>query len=283
MNMFARSGVDLEGNQKEVPMSMALRRGSPLRVVSGDHRNGAQGHAFGSGHSVNSSGNVAESSYGSRRRGFLIVDPQALVRHGLVLTLSSLYDGAQTWQAGTAAEAFQLLGEGGATPDLVLMDADGFTDDRTVAVVDFLATLRGIPAIIMAGTFTAAEARTFLSAGATACLLKSDPSAVLANAIALALTGEGYLQLPYSLIVPAEMPAIPDGSLDQEGVSRLTNRQRDIFRLLLQGCSNKEIARRLGVLEGTVKVHVRAMMQKLGARNRTQIAILAARSGVGVE
>ncbi|QJE74828.1 response regulator transcription factor [Aerophototrophica crusticola] len=61
------------------------------------------------------------------------------------------------------------------------------------------------------------------------------------------------------------------------GLGTLTGRQREIFELLVEGCSNKEIARRLGVLEGTVKVHVRAMMQKLGARNRTQVAVLAAR------
>lgn len=263
-------------------MSMALRRGSPLRVVSANHHNGGQGQAYDGGQAMQS-GIVAEPSYASRRRGFLVVDPQALVRHGLALTLSSLYEGAQTWQAGTTVEALNLLQEDNASPDLVLMDADGITGDRTVGVVDFLAALRGVPAIIMAGSFTAAEARTFLSAGATACLLKSDPSTVLANAVALALTREGYVQLPYSLIAPVVAPAAPDGALDQAGVARLTNRQKDIFRLLLQGCSNKEIARQLGVLEGTVKVHVRAMMQKLGARNRTQIAILAARSGISAE
>jgi DNA-binding NarL/FixJ family response regulator len=156
-------------------------------------------------------------------------------------------------------------------------------DDRTVGVVDFLAALSGVPAIVMAAAFTSAEVRTFLSAGAVCCLLKSDPSAVLAEAVALALTGEGYVQLPYRLVVQSLPTGIPDGSLDRAAVAKLTNRQRDIFRLLLQGCSNKEIARQLGVLEGTVKVHVRAMMQKLGARNRTQIAILAARCGISAE
>nr|WP_247878774.1 response regulator transcription factor [Niveispirillum sp. SYP-B3756] len=135
----------------------------------------------------------------------------------------------------------------------------------------------------MAGAFSPAEARTFLSAGAVCCLLKSDPSGVLAEAVALALCGEGYVQLPYPLVAQSSPIQQPDGGLDRAAVARLTNRQRDIFRLLLQGCSNKEIARQLGVLEGTVKVHVRAMMQKLGARNRTQIAILAARCGISAD
>lgn len=249
-------------------MSVVARRESPLRVI--------QPESF---QRVSSRGATRDVAAGGRRRGFMIVEPQALVRHGLALTLSSLYDGAYTWQAATPEEALSAL-HSGAAPDVILMDVDGLGADRTVAVVDFLARLENIPAIVMAGNFTAAEARTLLSAGAAACLLKSDPSAVLADAVGLALSREGYVQLPYRLVAQSAVSQVPDGGLDQAGVARLTNRQRDIFRLLLSGCSNKEIARQLGVLEGTVKVHVRAMMQKLGARNRTQIAILAARTGL---
>ncbi|MDG5494382.1 response regulator transcription factor [Niveispirillum sp. BGYR6] len=264
-------------------MSMALRRGSPFRVVFGENAAAGEGRTGGREFAAPTVTTDIGSASQRRRRGFLVVDPQALVRHGLALTLSSLHDGAQTWQCGSPAEALSLLERGDACPDLVLLDADGLADDRTVGVVDFLAALAGIPAIVMAGAFTPAEARTFLSAGAVCCLLKSDPSAVLAEAVALALSGEGYVQLPYPLVAQSSPIQVPDGGLDRSAVARLTNRQRDIFRLLLQGCSNKEIARQLGVLEGTVKVHVRAMMQKLGARNRTQIAILAARCGISAD
>ncbi|SNR95929.1 MULTISPECIES: LuxR C-terminal-related transcriptional regulator [unclassified Azospirillum] len=260
-------------------MSMALRRGSPFRVVSGEYMATAQGQPA-ERLSVTAKGVSEGAMPTGRRRGFLVVDPQALVRHGLALTLSSLHDGAQSWQCGTPAEALDLLQQGTVNPDVVLMDADGLPDDRTASVVDFLSALSGIPAIIMSAAFSAAETRTFLAAGAVCCLLKSDPTAVLADAVALALTREGYVQLPYGLIAQSSPVKLPDGGLDQTAVARLTNRQRDIFRLLQQGCSNKEIARQLGVLEGTVKVHVRAMMQKLGARNRTQIAILAARCDI---
>ena len=249
-------------------MSMAMRSESSLRVV--------QPESF---QRVSSRGAARDVAAGGRRRSFMIVEPQALVRHGLALTLSSLYDGAHTWQTATPDEALTVLGTG-AAPDVILMDVDGLGAERTVAVVDFLARIDSTPAIVMAGNFTAAEARTLLSAGAAACLLKSDPSGVLADAVGLALAREGYVQLPYRLVAQSAASQLPDGGLDQAGVARLTNRQRDIFRLLLSGCSNKEIARQLGVLEGTVKVHVRAMMQKLGARNRTQIAILAARTGL---
>lgn len=247
-------------------MTIAVRRGvSPLRVVTTDRY--ARSPAV-------------EAVPGLRRRCFLIIDPQALVRHGLALTLASLHDGAQTWQAGTPAEALSLLAQASSIPDVVLLDADGLGGERMAAIADFLSRLQGVPAIIMSSAFTPAETRTLLTAGAAACLLKSDPSAVLAEAVSLALTREGYIHMPYAMLAPSVCVPTADDAADQASVSRLTNRQRDIFRLLLSGCSNKEIARQLGVLEGTVKVHVRAMMQKLGARNRTQIAILAARTGV---
>ncbi|MFY8096061.1 MAG: LuxR C-terminal-related transcriptional regulator [Niveispirillum sp.] len=247
-------------------MTIAVRRGgSPLRVVATDTY-------------VRPSGIDAVS--GVRRRCFLVIDPQALVRHGLALTLASLHDGAQTWQAGTPAEALGLLAQVTSIPDVVLMDADGLGAERMATIADFLGRLQGVPTIIMSSAFTPAETRTLLTAGASACLLKSDPSAVLAEAVSLALTREGYVQMPYAMLTPSVAAPAAEDQADMASVSRLTNRQRDIFRLLLSGCSNKEIARQLGVLEGTVKVHVRAMMQKLGARNRTQIAILAARTGI---
>lgn len=247
-------------------MTIAVRRGvNPLRVVTTDTY-------------VRPSGIDAVS--GVRRRCFLIIDPQALVRHGLALTLASLHDGSQTWQAGTPAEALTLLAQATSIPDVVLMDVDGLGSERMTATADFLARLQGVPTIIMSSSFTPAETRTLLTAGASACLLKCDPSAVLAEAVSLALTREGYVQMPYIMLSPSVAAPVAEDQADMASVSRLTNRQRDIFRLLLSGCSNKEIARQLGVLEGTVKVHVRAMMQKLGARNRTQIAILAARTGL---
>ena len=113
--------------------------------------------------------------------------------------------------------------------------------------------------------------------GARGYILKTSSTAVLEHAISLALTGETFLPLPRAVLsgnIAAEA-ARPSGQI----LDRLTDRQRDVFQLLLAGHSNKEIARELGVLEGTVKVHVRAIMQKLGVRNRTQVAVVAARSG----
>jgi len=67
---------------------------------------------------------------------------------------------------------------------------------------------------------------------------------------------------------------------ESDAVNGLTERQREVLRLLLEGQSNKEIARALGVLEGTIKVHLRTVMQRLGVRNRTQLALATVKAGI---
>lgn len=211
---------------------------------------------------------------GLHRRTFLVLDPQALVRHGLALTLTSQHAGAQVLQAARVDDALGLLGRGMA-PDLAVVDIDGLAGDRVADVGQLVRALAPAPVILMSAMPRPGEAVAFLAAGVRALLSKSDPMEVLEHTVALALSGEDYVLLPrLSMAGPA--PVAPDG-LDTTGLATLTGRQREIFDLLVEGCSNKEVARRLGVLEGTVKVHVRAMMQKLGAKNRTQVAVLAAR------
>lgn len=60
----------------------------------------------------------------------------------------------------------------------------------------------------------------------------------------------------------------------------LTNRQRDVFRLIVAGLSNKEIARQLGLAEGTVKIHVAKLFDKLGVRHRSAVALAGFKCGL---
>ena len=130
MNMYERLTSGLDARFLEVVMTIAVRRGgNPLRVVTMDNYLRASG---------------MDAVSGVRRRCFLIIDPQALVRHGLALTLASMHDGAQTWQAGTPAEALALLAQATSVPDVVLLDADGLGTERMAAIADF----RSVPSQI---------------------------------------------------------------------------------------------------------------------------------------
>ncbi|KAA0684606.1 LuxR C-terminal-related transcriptional regulator [Azospirillum brasilense] len=217
-----------------------------------------------------------ERSVAGRAQTFLVVDDHPLVRHGFALSVGEIHPDAQVLEAGSLDEAMAIADR---TPDLTLVLFDLNLGDRSGrdGVRRMVEVLGRRPLLVISGSDEVADIVDSVRLGARGYILKTSSTAVLEHAISLALTGETFLPLPRAVLsgnVAAEV-ARPSGQI----LDRLTDRQRDVFQLLLAGHSNKEIARELGVLEGTVKVHVRAIMQKLGVRNRTQVAVVAARSG----
>ncbi|GAA4254982.1 response regulator [Azospirillum formosense] len=217
-----------------------------------------------------------ERSVAGRAQTFLVVDDHPLVRHGFALSVGEIHPDAQVLEAGSLDEAMAIADR---TPDLTLVLFDLNLGDRSGrdGVRRMVEVLGRRPLLVISGSDEVADIVDSVRLGARGYILKTSSTAVLEHAISLALTGETFLPLPRAVLsgnVAAEA-ARPSGQI----LDRLTDRQRDVFQLLLAGHSNKEIARELGVLEGTVKVHVRAIMQKLGVRNRTQVAVVAARSG----
>jgi len=214
------------------------------------------------------------------RQCFLLVGAQALVRHGLALMLQTGWPGCQTRQATSGEEAERLLPGLGAI-DLVMLDLEAAGPGGEAAVRRLATACAPAPLVVTCGAVDGGRARHYLALGARAVVLKTDSSEVLENAVALVLSGESCVCLPRAAAQPVAGGTMAEALPD---LTRLTLRQRQIFDLLQKGCSNKEIARQLGVLEGTVKVHVRSMMQKLGVSNRTQVAVMATRchAGAGV-
>jgi DNA-binding NarL/FixJ family response regulator len=106
-------------------------------------------------------------------------------------------------------------------------------------------------------------------AGARGYILKGAPAADVAQAIRDVHAGGSYLPPPIAAVLAAQVrqPARP----------ALTEREREVLRWVSDGLSNKQIARRLGIAERTVKFHVNSIMTKLGAENRAQAAALATR------
>jgi DNA-binding NarL/FixJ family response regulator len=121
-----------------------------------------------------------------------------------------------------------------------------------------------------------------LRAGAVGYLLKDVPSEKLAEAIRAAARGESFLQPSVAAKVIAEFTRLADQAppRPQPLIEPLSDRELEILRLVASGESNKEIAARLAIAEGTVKNHVTNILGKLGARDRIQAALKAKELGL---
>lgn len=217
-----------------------------------------------------------ERALRNKVRKFLVVDDHPLVRHGFALSVGEIHPDAQVLEAGSLDEAMDIVSR---TRDLtlVLFDLNLTDSNGRDGMRRMIEALGSVPLLVISGSDEVADIVDSVRLGAKGYILKTSSTEVLEHAMSLALTGETFLPLPRAVL--SGNVAADTGRSTGQILDRLTDRQRDVFQLLLAGHSNKEIARELGVLEGTVKVHVRAIMQKLGVRNRTQVAVVAARSG----
>lgn len=220
----------------------------------------------------------------------LLIDPQSMVRRGLALLLQGMKPGFTVHEASDIGAVVGLAGL--RRFDLVMVDAGALAKDGLRELSGLVRVFADAAVIVTSSASSGPFARACLSAGARGFVAKTDPSAVLELVADLMRrrpeghvgmaeeNGEtvNYIQVPRMAVRHDFATPVPIARHAVAAMESLTPRQREVFLLLQAGCSNKEIARQLGVLEGTVKVHVRAVMARLGLRNRTQVAILAAQA-----
>lgn len=205
----------------------------------------------------------------------LLVDDDPLVRTGLRAVLQSETDWTVVGEAGDGAEALVLVDD--LNPDLVIMDVrmpgvDGIEATARISAAE------DPPRVLVLTTFEVDEyVYEALRAGASGFVLKRVPPAELIEAVRMVAAGE-------SLVFP-EMtrPLIErffSRSREREtSLAELTDREAEVLLLLARGRSNQEISDQLYIGVETVKTHVRSLLLKLGARNRTQAVIAAYESG----
>ena len=197
----------------------------------------------------------------------LIADDHPLVRDALKRTLLLVEPGAQVLEAADYAGALQLMQT--EPLQLALLDLHMPGMDR----VDGLRRLRllfpQLPMAVASGEDDPVVIRATLSAGAVGFLPKSESPELLQQALRLVLGGGTYL--PAQALADLRHGAPPP----RPDASGLTPRQLDVLRCLMRGQPNKLIARELGLTEGTVKIHIAAILRVLQARNRTEAVVVA--------
>jgi len=202
----------------------------------------------------------------------LVVDDQQLVREGIASLLGIQPGISVVGTAATGREAIERTLALG--PDVVLMDVRMPEMDG----VDAVAVLRRRAPdcrVVMLTTFDDEEyVVQALRAGAAGYLLKDLPAAELAESVRLAHAGVTQLDRTAARHVAAALsahPASPDA---------LTGRETEVLRMVATGATNREIAARLFLSEGTVKNHISRILGRLGLRDRTQAAVYARDRGL---
>ncbi len=204
----------------------------------------------------------------------LIVDDHGVVREGLRAYLELEPDIQVVGEAKDGLEAVRRAAE--LQPDVVLMDLVMPNMDGVDATTRIKQQQPATHVIILTSFLDDERVVPAIRAGATSYLLKDVAATDLARAIRGARAGQAQLhpEVARRLMQQVTSPRKPDAG------AQLTDREREVLRLLADGRSNKEIARSLVVTERTVKGHVSNILGKLGLQDRTQAALFAVRNGL---
>ena len=220
----------------------------------------------------------------------LVVDDHPLILEALHHVLRQLDREVEVYDARTGAEGRKLVAAHPETGllllDLTLPDVDGLA---------LLSELRhdfpAIPVVVLSASDRREEVLRAIDLGAMGFIPKTSSNQVMLQALRLVLSGGVYLP-PAALVHQegADIEPTGESAPDPIGATRvtarelgLTGRQAQVLALILQGKPNKVICRELGLAEGTVKIHVAAILRALNVSTRTQAVIEASRLGLHLE
>jgi len=204
----------------------------------------------------------------------LIVDDHAVVREGLAAMLRVSEPGIEVLQAGNGADGLALA-EAHDDLDIVVLDLAMPGLGGLTALAEFGRRRPDVPVIMLSASEDPIDAERALDAGALGYVPKSASPTTIVLALKLVLSGEVYLP---RLLRNRLSPPGRAGTADL--IAALTERQREVLRMLARGLSNKEIARILGLSDKTVKAHFTAIFRAVNVVNRVQAAEIARSAGL---
>lgn len=223
----------------------------------------------------------------SSQRGavrILIADNQELVRDALRPALLTLSDTIQIVECGTFDDAMSIAENPGVTLAVLALCMPGMNGVEGIRV--FRDRFPNVLVAALSGSHGVGDIVKAFDYGAVGFISKSNKVASVTSAIGLMLSGQRYVpgevidaiqKRSAATMLGAEIDSAP------YPLHRLTDREREVLRHLIEGKPNKSIAIALGVQEVTVKLHIRKLLRKLRVTNRTQAVTVALQSGWGSE
>jgi DNA-binding NarL/FixJ family response regulator len=207
----------------------------------------------------------------------VLVDDEAMVRVGLRMVLSSEPDIEVVGEAEDGGAAVAVVAE--AQPDVVLMDirmphVDGIEGSRRV-----LEAHPDVKVVVLTTFDEDDYVEAALRHGVSGFLLKVAPPERLVDAVRTVAAGGGLLDPGVTVRVIESFASTTARTRRSDVLDGLTERERDVLRLIGRGMSNAEIAAELYLGETTVKTHVSNVLAKLGLRDRVQAVVAAYETG----
>lgn len=207
----------------------------------------------------------------------LVADDHPLYREAVATQIKRLYSDAVVDEAPSLDDAF-VMAQASALPyDLFLFDfyMPGMSD---AAVARIVAAFPAVPVVVMSGTADASDIQNSIRAGARGFVPKTATGDHFASAIQLLLAGG--TSVPAEILMPQSPAFAQTGNGSAPWLSSLTPRELDVLRSVARGISNKQIGRELNLAEVTIKLHLRSVFRKIGAKTRAEAAVLATKANL---
>jgi len=197
-----------------------------------------------------------------------VIDDHPLYRAGTILALTRANGFEVVGEGATAADALKIARE--RTPDVILLDLQ-LPGGGIEAIAGIARDCPKVRTVVLTVSEDERDVASALKAGARGYMLKGSSASDVVETVRAIAKGNSYVAPNLAariLVNKTQLEVVAD-----DNPHDLTSREREIFALVSQGLSNKEIARRLKCTERTVKHHMTSIMQKLNVRNRVQAVL----------
>jgi DNA-binding NarL/FixJ family response regulator len=200
-----------------------------------------------------------------------IVDDHPLFREGVARSLGEIGGFEVVGEGASAEDAERLVAA--MRPDIVLLDIS-MPGGGLTAAANIMAGHPGQKVVMLTVSEANADVAQALNAGARGYVLKGVGSKALAEILSNVAAGESYVSPTLSARLLSDLLLQPT-TRKADPIQQLTGRETDILRLVAEGLSNKEVARRLSLQEKRSSINMTRVLHKLKVRNRTEAALLA--------